>query len=453
MTKPLRLVLVVLGAIFAFDSAAFAAKNVERVVSPGGIEAWLVRDTSVPLLSLEFSFRGGAALDPAGKEGRADFTADLMTEGAGDLDSQAFQKVLEDRSIRLGFDAGLDTVQGSLRTLAVNRDTAVDLLRLALTRPRFDAADVERVRAQKLADLARASTNPNSIARRAWAAAAYPEHPYGRDSRGTPGTVKSLGPDDFRTFVAERLARDNLVIGAVGDITAAELGPLIDRAFGGLPARSLPANVPATSPQGEGRTILVRMSVPQSVVVFGAASVKRDDPDYYVALVANYILGGGGFNSRLTNEVREKRGLAYSMFTGLSPLDHAGQFTGGTGTQNARLAETLQVTREVLQRMRDAGPTAEELADAKRNLTGSFALGLDSTGRIARTLVGMQYEKLGIDYLDKRNGYIEAVTLEQARTIARRLFDDRRLLVVVVGNPSGFVASEERAGPAAGRGG
>ncbi len=421
---------------------ASAALKVERVVSPGGIEAWLIQDRMLPLVSLSFAFRGGAALDPVGKEGLAQLTAALLTEGAGDLKGPAFQAELEERSIGLSFQAGLDTVQVSLKSLNRDRDEAVRLMALALTRPRFDADAIERVRARSLTSLARSAEDPGTIANDAWMAAAFPDHPYGRPTRGTPESVKSLGEADFRAFVGQRLARDNLLIGVVGDISAAELGPLLDRALGGLPKTSTPATVADVTPAGGGKTLVERKAVPQSRIVFGAPGVKRNDPDYYAAYVMNYILGGGGFNSRLMTEVREKRGLTYGIYSYLSPLDHTGLLVGGSGTENARVGESLTVIREVWRQMRDQGPTDEELADAKTFLTGSFALRLDSTDRIAAMLVAIQLDHLGIDFLDRRNSFIERVSLDEVRRAAQRLLDPDRLLTVVVGEPAGVTDAE-----------
>lgn len=432
--------------LLASLAPASAAMQVERVVSPGGVEAWLIRDTTIPAIAIEFSFRGGAALDPPGKEGLAYLAMQLLTEGAGERDSQAFARALEDRAIGLGFDAGLDSVQGSLKTLDEHRDVALELMRLALTRPRFDPADVERARAGVLADLRRTAEQPNTLASRTWMATAFPDHPYGRPTRGTLDSVPKLTVDDFRSFVAARLARDNLVIGVVGDIDPDRLGRVLDQAFGDLPAHAAPVDVAEVVPQGAGRTIVVRRNVPQSVVSFGQAGIKRDDPDYYAALVVNYIMGGGGFNSRLVNEVREKRGLAYSVYSYLSPLDRAGLVMGGTGTANARVAQSIALIRVEWQRMREAGPTPDELANAKTYLTGSFALQLDSTTRIARMLAQIRYDRLGIDFLQRRNGLIEAVTLDDVRRAARRVFDVDRLLTVVVGNPADMDKAESGGG-------
>jgi zinc protease len=328
-----------------------------------------------------------------------------------------------------------------LRTLTENRDTAFELLRLALTEPRFDAEPVERIRGQILAGLARQSEDPDSIVGRAMRKVFFPDHPYGRPSEGTPETVAGLSAEDFRHFVAERFARDVLVVGVVGDISPDELAPLLDATFLSLPAEAAPAAVPDTVPAADGGVVVIEKDVPQSVVSFGHGGIKRDDPDYYTAYVVNHILGGGGFTSRLYGEIREKRGLAYSVYSYLNPLDHAAMVVGGVATQNGRVRESIALIREEWRRMSAAGPSAEELGDAKTYLTGSFPLRFTSSGRISGMLVGMQLEHLGIDYLDRRNGLIEAVTPDDARRVARRLYNPERLTFVVVGRPDGVAAT------------
>ncbi len=414
------------------------AVQVQRVVSPGGIEAWLVEDHSNPIISLDLAFRGGAALDPEGKEGLANMTSGLIDEGAGDLDSQAFQGKLQDLSISLSFPAGLDNFNGDLKTLTEHRDTAFELLRLALTEARFDEEPVARIRGQILAGLARESEDPDHIVGRTLRKLFFPEHPYGRHASGTPESVSGLTVADMRRVVAERFARDALVIGVVGDITADDLAYLLDKTFLGLPEKAAPAHVAETVPAAEGELVVVDRDVPQSVVAFGHRGIKRDDPDYYTASVVNYVLGGGGFSSRLYAEVREKHGLAYSVYSYLHPLDHAALVGGGVGTQNGRVAQSLELIRKEWRRMAEAGPSAQELRDAKTYLTGSFPLRFSSSGRISGMLVGMQLVHLGIDYLDRRNGFIEAVTLEDARRVARRLYDPDKLTVVIVGRPHGI---------------
>ncbi len=430
-------------ALFLIVTAALPARAIEvqRVISPGGIEAWLFEDHSNPIISLDLAFTGGAALDPAGKEGLANLVASLIDEGAGGLDSEAFQGRLAELSISLSFSAGRDTFGGEMMTLTENRETAFELLRLALTEARFDEEPVTRIRSQILAGLTRDSQNPRSIVGRTINKVLFPEHAYGRPVSGTPTTLPGITIADLRRFAAERFARDSLVVGVVGDIDAEELGRRLDQTFLGLPAVAASAEVAETTPDARGDVIVVDRDMPQSIVAFGHAGIARDDPDYYVAYVVNYILGGGGFSSRLYAEVREKRGLAYSVYAYLNPLDRAALVMGGVATQNERVAESLELIRAEWRRMAEEGPSETELHDAKTYLTGSFPLRFSSSGRISGMLTGMQRHDLGIDYLERRNGLIEAVTLEDARRVAARLYDADKLTVVVIGRPEGIAAT------------
>jgi len=423
------------------------ALEVQRVVSPGGVEAWLVEDHSNPIISMDIAFSGGASTDPAGKEGLAHMVSGLLDEGAGDLDSQTFQQRLAELSIRLSFDAGLDTFRGTVRTLKENRDTAFDLLRLALTAPRFDEEPVGRIRSQIRVQLEQESESPNRIAGRALRRAMFPNHPYARPVHGTLESLPAITVEDLRRFVADRLARDVLKIAVVGDITAKELAVRLDETFRALPEHAAPFEVADVVPRTEGEVVVIERDLPQSVVAFGHAGIKRDDPDFYAAYVVNRILGGGGFNSRLFEEVREKRGLAYSVYSYLHPLDHAGLVMGGVATQNARAGESLEVIRLEWQRMSESGPSPAELEDAKTYLTGSYPLRFSSTGRIAGMLLGIQLDDLGIDYVNKRNDLIDAVTLEDARRVAAGLLRAEDLTFVVVGKPDGVAPEDASAEP------
>ena len=420
-----------------------AAIEVVRVAGPGEMEAWLVEEHTNPIITVRVAFEVGAAADPAGKEGLANMVSSLLDEGAGELDSQAFQRRLDELSIRLGFDVGCDTFKGYLKTLTENRDQAFELLGLALTKPRFDAEPVSRIRSQIMARLRRLSQDPDTVAYRKLLENLFPDHPYGRPPEGTLESVAAVTADDIKEFMRKRLAVDNLVVGVVGNITAAELAPLLDAAFGGLPAEAETPPVPEVRVKAKGQTMVVDMPVPQSAIVFGHRGIKRDHPDFYAAYVMNYILGGGSQSSRLYQEVREKRGLAYSVYSQLYPLDHSALIVGAAGTANARVGETLKVLRREWRRLAEAGVSGEELTDAKAYLTGSFPLRFTSSGRIASMLVGMRLDDLGIDYLDKRNGYIDAVELPRVNRLARRLLDAEALSVVVVGEPEGIEKTEK----------
>lgn len=441
MRKLIALLSVVGGIAVALASPAQAVE-VQKVISPGGIEAWLVEDHLAPIISVRFAVRGGAALDPDGLEGLAEMTSALLDEGAGDLDSQAFRQRLEDLSITLRYQAFMDTFRGQLRTLTRNRDEAFDLLRLSLTEPRFDDEPVERIRSQIQSGLARALNDPDAQASKVFWATVFPDHPYGRQRRGTAESIAKITVDDMRGFVAERLGKDALLIGVVGDITAEDLGLLLDSTFGGLPETSAPFEIADVEPAGAGEVVVVEADVPQSVMIVGQPGLKRADEDYYAATVLNHILGGGSFTSRLYEEVREKRGLAYSVGSFLNPLDHAALWMGSVGTQNERAGETVDVILAEWQKIRDEGVTEAELEETKTNLTGSFALRFDNTDAIANMLVGMQLSDLGIDYLDRRNGFIESVTMDDLQRVAERVLSADLLTIIAVGQPEGLTATQ-----------
>ncbi len=436
-------IVLFVGLLLGFGGAPAGAVDIERVRTPGGLEAWLVQDRTNPIITFRFTFRGGSSGDPAGKEGLTEMTASLLDEGAGDLDAEAFHARLEDGSFSIGFDAGRDTIGGSLRTLRRNHVEAFDLLRLALTRPRFDAEAIERVRNQTLVGLLRAEEDPGSIAYKVMAKTFYPDHPYGRPSNGTRETVLGLTRDDFLEVVPRLMARDNLVIGVVGDTTPDEIARLIDQTFGGLPAKAVLPQVVVVPPKASGETVVVRKVVPQSTILFAHDGLMREDPDFYAAFVLNHILGGGSFSSRLYTEIREKRGLAYSVHTGLYPSRNSAMWMGSAGTANARVGETIRLVREEWQRLTADGVTAEELRDAKDYLTGSYPLQFTSSGRIAAALVSLQLDNLGIDYIGKRNSLIEGVTLGDLKRVAARFLRPDRLTFFVVGEPQGLTESKE----------
>ena len=412
--------------------------RVQEVVSSKGIRAYLVTERSVPFLSLGFRIRGGSVYDPEGQAGLAYMVAGLLDEGAGKYDSQAFRAEIEDNAIRLSFDADRDSFTGQLKTLTRTRDHAFELLRLALREPRFDEEPVERIRGQIVAELRHRESDPDYLAARAWFARGFPDHGYGRVVRGSMETIPTIDRAAIRRFAAERLARETLVVGVAGDIEAEELGPLLDRTFGDLPERAALGSVASRAPE-VGDTLVVKLAVPQSVVMFGCAGVPRSDPDYYAAYTANYILGGGGFSSRLMEEVREKRGLAYGVQSYLYDTELSPLWMGHVATSNERVAQSMEVIRAELAKLAAGEVDDKDLGDAKTYLTGSFPLRLTSNDQLAKMLLGMLVHDLGRDYLDRRNEHVDAVSLTDLQRVSARLFH-RDLLVAVAGSPEGINA-------------
>lgn len=422
--------------ISGLSAEAPASTKIERLITPAGIEVWFVRDDTLPMISVNFGFVGGSSQDPADRAGLAYLTAALMDEGAGNLDARAFQERLERGAITLNFSADRDTFRGSVRTLSEHRAEAFELLRLALNEPRFDQSAIDRIRASLLSVLRRNSTKPDEIASLRWFAKAFPNHPYGRPVKGDEASVNAIDRDMIRQYAKRVVARSNLKIAVVGSIESAELVQLIDAAFAKLPAKADLVPVPAITPHSLGVREIVDLNVPQTTITFGGIGLKRKDPDFIPAFVLNHVLGGGTFSSRLYREVREKRGLAYSVYSYLAALDQSGLFLGGTSTRNDRANEALRIIEEQITRIAEDGPTDEELAQAKSYLTGSYLLHFDTSAKIASQLLEIQLNDLGIDYIDRRNSMVEAVTAEDVRRAAKRFLAGGKFLVLMVGRPA-----------------
>jgi len=430
-----RLVPVVvagLAMISLAPSPSHAAAKIQHLISPGGIEAWFVQDATVPLVAMEYSFGGGATQDPADKSGLGNMVANLLDEGSGDLDSKTFHERLDRRAIELSFTSTRDYFRGSLRMLKDNTDEAFDLLRMSLTSPHFESADVERVRAQIVSGLRRDSSNPSALASRKFLEVAFGDHPYGRQATGTLESVAKVDVADMKDYVRRVLAKDTLRIAVVGDVDPATLGKLLDQTFGALPAKAsltAVADIVAAKPP---QRAFIPLDVPQTVVTFGGPGIKRDDPNFMAGYVVNHILGGGTLSSRLYHEVREKRGLAYSVYQSLLWMDRSAIFIGNTGTRADRAGETVDAINKEIRRMAEDGPTQQELDEAKSYLKGSQMLALDTSSKLASALLQYQLDKLPIDYIEKRNAIVDSVTLDDAKKAAQRLWG-QGLLTVIVG--------------------
>lgn len=410
---------------------SFAAAKVQRLVTPGGIEAWFVQDATVPVIAMEYAFGGGAAQDPKDKSGTANMVASLMDEGAGDLDSAAFRERMERRAIELSFTAQRDYLRGSLRMLKEHRDEAFDLARLAVTSPRFDAPDIERIRAQIMSGLRRESTNPNSLATRKFLQVAFGDHPYSRPSNGSLTDVQKIGVDDIKAYKQRIVAKDTLKIAVVGDIDPDSLAKLLDKTFGGLPVKADLVPVPEVAVTKPPQKSFLTLDVPQTVITFGSPGIKRNDPNFMAAYIVNHILGGGTLSSRLYHEVREKRGLAYGVSSQLIWMQNSGLWIGSTATRADRATETIDTVTSEVKRLAEQGPTQKELDEAKSYLNGSQMLALDTSSKLAGALLQYQLDKMPIDYIEKRSAIIDAVTLDQAKAAAKRLWADGLLSVVV----------------------
>ena len=428
----------ILFAIVATCLLALPARAIEiqEVTSTGGLKAWLVQEPSIPFAALEIRFKGGAALDRPGKRGSVNLMTGLIEEGAGDLDASEFAAAQETLAASFSYKAYDDGLSISAQFLTENRDEAVALLKLALTQATFSERAVERVRSQVLSGLRSDLKDPNTIASRKFDELAFGDHPYATAREGSIATIEAMTRDDILNAYRDVMVKERVFVGAVGDISAEELGMLMDDLLGELPEKGAP--LPGRADYAlTGGTTVVDYPTPQSVAVFGHQGIKRDDPDFFAAYVMNQILGAGGFGSRLMEEVREKRGLTYGVNTYLVPMDNAELFLGQVASANDRIAEAMNVIRDEWTKLASEGVTQEELDDAKKFLTGAYPLRFDGNAPIARILVGMQVDALPVSYIETRNAKVDAVTLEDVRNIAARLLQPDNLHFVVVGQPEG----------------
>ena len=425
-------------ALLCFGTLARAEIEIVEITSDGGIDAWVVEEPEIPFVALEIRFKGGAALDRADRRGAVNLMTGLLEEGSGEMDAQAFQTAREALAARFSFRAFDDTIAISAQVLTENREEALALLEQAITAPRFDQDAIDRVRAQVLAGIAADAKDPNSLASEAFNAAAYGDHPYGSSTSGTEESVTALTREDLLAAHADTLTRDRLYVSVVGDITAEEVGPMLDALLGALPAEG-PPPPPDVAFGLDGGLTVVEFETPQAVALFGQDGMKREDEDFFAAYIMNHVLGAGSFESRLMEEVREKRGLTYGIRTFLVPRFHAEVLLGSVASSNATMGEAIEVIRAEWARMAETGLTEEELAEAKTYLTGEYPLRFDGNGEIAKIMVGMQMIDLPPDYVIDRNDYIEAVTLEDVNRVAAELLDPEGLHFVVVGQPADLV--------------
>src|SRR6056297_1426202 len=431
----------VLAICLSFASLpAHADVDVKEITTPGGLDAWLVEEHNIPFVSLELRFRGGASLDAPGKRGATNLMVGLLEEGAGDMDARAFTRATENLAASFSYSTRDDAIRISARFLTEYREEAVSLLRESIVKPRFDQQAIDRVRAQVESNIRSNLKDPRDLAGMAFDTLVYGDHPYATSLTGTLDSVANLTRDDLIEAHDATLAKDRIFISAVGDITADELKSLLDDLLGDLPATGAPLPGPADV-NLPGGVKVVDFETPQSVAMFGQPGIDRDDPDFFAAYILNHILGGGSFESRLMQEVREKRGLTYGVYSYLANKDNAYLWLGSVATANGRVAESIDVIRAEWDRLRTEGVTQSELNDAKTYLTGAYPLRFDGNAPIANIAVGMQMDGLDPDYISNRNDLVNAVTLDGINRVANTLMDPAKLTFVVVGKPEGLTGT------------
>ncbi len=424
-----------------YTVAAVAETNIQEITTQGGITVWLVEEHSIPFIALEVSFKGGTSLDAPDKAGATYLMTGLLEEGSGNMDATDFSKATEELAASFSYDAGRDSVSISAQVLTENRNQGLALLKQALMQPTFNSVAFDRVKKQVISIVQSSETDPGDIAGRTLRKLAYPDHPYSQSLEGTPETVVGLSVEDVRTAHRDAFAKDRMFVSVVGDITAAELGPILDDLLGGLPETG-PTLPQKTEFSASGGLTVVDFDTPQAVAVWAHAGIDRDDPEFFAAYLLNHILGGSGFTARLTQEVREKRGLTYGVYSYLAPYDYASVVGGSVSSSNDRIKTAIEVIQDEWRKMVDAGVTDAELDAAKKFLTGAYPLRFDGNGRIAGLLVGMQMQGYPIDYPKTRNDKLNAVTLDQVNAVAKWLLKPDAMRFVVVGKPEGLISTD-----------
>jgi zinc protease len=426
----MKRLLTVAFALF-FAHSAVAGVKIEHWVSPSGARVYFVESRVLPMLDIQVDFAAGSMFDPEGKSGLAALTRATLDNGAGKLDETAIAEQLADIGANLGGGADTDRASVALRTLSAKdkREPALAILKAVLHQPLFDAAIFEREKIRTIAGLKEAMTRPDSIAGKAFWAAMYPSHPYGRQA--TPESVAALNRDDLAAFHARYYVAANASITLVGDLSRGEAEKIAESIAAGLP-QGTPATLPAAPELAAGNTIALAHPASQAHVYIGLPAIERGNPDFFPLLVGNYTLGGGGFVSRLMKEVRDQRGYAYSVYSYFAPMRHTGPFQIGLQTKRSQARDAIKVTRDVLASFLKDGPSDEELAAAKANLTGSFPLRLDSNKKILDNVANIAFYGLPLDYLDQYQARVQAVTADQIKAAFARRVVPANLVTVTV---------------------
>jgi zinc protease len=436
----MRILLTIMAWVFC-ATTVLAGTDIKEITTKGGIKVWLVEEPSIPFIALEVAFKGGAALDVPNKAGATYLMTGLLEEGSGDMDATEFSRATEELAASFGYDASRDSVSISAQVLKENHKEALSLLKQAIMQPSFNPVAFDRVQKQVLSIIKSNQTDPNYIAGQKLRSLAYPNHAYSQPLEGTLEAVGKLSIEDMRATHAGAFSKDRMYVSVVGDITAEELGPLLDDLLGELPETG--PKLPNKTEFGvAGGLTVVDFNTPQTVAVWAQPGIDRDDPDFFAAYLLNHVLGGSGFTARLTQEVREKRGLTYGVYSYLAPFDYVSIWGGSVSSSNDRIKTAIEVIQEEWRKLAENGVTQEELDAAKKYQTGAYPLRFDGNGRIANMLAGMQMQGLPIDYPITRNDKINAVTLGDVNRVAEHLMQPDALRFVVVGKPEGLVSTD-----------
>jgi len=414
-----------------FAGLAHAGPKIEHWVAPSGARVYFVETHVLPILDVNVDFAAGTVYGPADKTGIAGLTRGLLEAGAGDLDEEQISARLVDIGARLGGSTDADRAGLSLRPLSrkAEREAALDLARTVLSAPTFPDSVIAREKARTIAAIREAETRPDAIAAKRFAAAMYPGHAYG--ATATVESVERISRDDIKAFHRDHYTAKRAVVAIIGDVTRAEAEAIAQRLTEALPAGGPDGSIPPVVMPVRA-TVKIPHPATQAHIHIGAPAIARTDPDYYALLLGNYVLGGGGFVSRLMQEVREKRGYAYSVYSYFAPRKLEGPFEIGLQTKREQAGAAIKVVEEVLGEFLDKGPTERELAAAKKNLVDGLALRIDSNAKILGYLSTIGFYGLPLTYLDDFPAKIEAVSAADVKAAFARHVKPERLVTVIV---------------------
>ena len=421
---------------FFFNSINLFALDVEEIVSDKNIRAWIVEDNSIPIISMNLTFKGGAYFDPLTKEGTSTFVAALLDEGAGNLSSKEFKEEMNDLGMKIDFRSSKDEFSITFQTISKNKKKSFELLRRAILEPRFDSEEIEKIRNQIISSIKINESNIRSFSSQQFEKNFYLDHKFSRNVEGSLKSIKNIKKPDLEEYIKFFFTKSNLIIGISGDISKSEMKKQLDSTFGDLPKGDPKNFIIKGIEKVKTGELRIKKKSPQTSVFFGHIGLSRDDEKYFAARIANYVLGGGGFQSKLYKKIREENGLVYSIYSYLLPNAGGGIILGGFQTKNENVKTTLKLLKKEWSKIREKGISQEELDNAKSYFIGSFSRSFSSTKSIAALLNTVQTYKLGIDYFNKRSKIIKDLDLEFVNNVCKDFFKPSELFFTIVGDSS-----------------
>ena len=426
-----------LAICFLYGAHAYASPAIQHWQAPSGAQVYFVENHSLPMLDAAVNFPAGSGYDSAEKSGLAALTQGMLDNGAEGLSEDEISRKLADIGAELGGNFDQDRAGVTLRTLSspAERDQALNVLARLLQHPTFPENVVAREKQRTIAELKEAETRPEAIAEKAFAKAVYGSHPYGLPPNGDVETVRKIKRADILAFYRSHYSAKSAVVALMGDVTRAQAEAIAQQLTAQLPAGGAPAAIPPVVLQIKGSEQRIPHPASQSHILMGAPGISRTDPDYFALYVGNYVLGGGGFASRLMDEVREKRGMAYSVYSYFMPMQQPGEFQIGLQTKKEQADEALGMVRATVRRFTQEGPSEKELQAAKDNIVGGFPLRLDSNRKILDYLLLIGFYGLPLTYLDDFTGNVDKVTGAEVRDAFQRRVNPDAFATVIVGAP------------------